>query len=83
MNDAYKSIKQGLEDALAHAKGKDVGARPTVGGPGAKCGRDPRPHRTLTSGVCPEYWCSGRNLTRLGARTAQARRSGKGIAGPD
>lgn len=27
MSDAYKSIKQGLEDALAHAKGKDTGAR--------------------------------------------------------
>lgn len=26
MSDAYRSIKQGLEDALAHAKGKDVGA---------------------------------------------------------
>ena len=27
MSDAYKSIKQGLEDALAHAKGQDVGAQ--------------------------------------------------------
>lgn len=27
MSDAYKNIKQGLEDALAHAKGKDAGAR--------------------------------------------------------
>ena len=27
MSEAYNSIKQGLEDALAHAKGKDVGAR--------------------------------------------------------
>ncbi len=27
MSNAYKSIKQGLEYALAHAKGKDVGAR--------------------------------------------------------
>ncbi len=27
MSDAYESIKQGLEDALAHAKGNDVGAR--------------------------------------------------------
>jgi putative transcriptional regulator len=27
MSDAYKSIRQGLEGALAHAKGKDVGAR--------------------------------------------------------
>jgi putative transcriptional regulator len=27
MSDAYKSIKQGLEEALAHAKGHDVGAR--------------------------------------------------------
>ena len=27
MSEAYNSIKQGLEDALAHAKGKDAGAR--------------------------------------------------------
>ena len=27
MSEAYDSIKQGLEDALAHAKGKDAGAR--------------------------------------------------------
>ena len=27
MSEAYDSIKQGLEDALAHAEGKDVGAR--------------------------------------------------------
>lgn len=27
MSDAYDSIKQGLEDALAHAKGKDIDAR--------------------------------------------------------
>ena len=27
MTDAYKSIKKGLEDALSHANGKDVGAR--------------------------------------------------------
>ena len=27
MSEAYNSIKQGLEDALAHAKGEDVGAR--------------------------------------------------------
>ena len=27
MSEAYNSIKQGLEDALAHAKGKDVGTR--------------------------------------------------------
>ena len=27
MSAAYDSIKQGLEDALAHAEGKDVGAR--------------------------------------------------------
>lgn len=27
MSDAYKSIKKGLEESLAHAKGKDAGAR--------------------------------------------------------
>ena len=27
MSEAYNSIKQGLEDALAHAKGEDVDAR--------------------------------------------------------
>tara|TARA_R110000850_G_scaffold64116_4_gene144312 strand:+ start:1090 stop:1383 length:294 start_codon:yes stop_codon:yes gene_type:complete len=27
MSDAYKSIRQGLEDALAHARGRDPGAR--------------------------------------------------------
>lgn len=27
MSDAYQSIKKGLEDALAHAKGQDTGAR--------------------------------------------------------
>ena len=27
MSEAYNSIKQGLEDALAHAKGENVGAR--------------------------------------------------------
>lgn len=27
MSDAYKSIKQGLEEALAHAKGKNIGTR--------------------------------------------------------
>ena len=27
MSDAYNSIKQGLEEALAHATGEDIGAR--------------------------------------------------------
>lgn len=27
MSDAYQSIKKGLEDALAHAEGRDTGAR--------------------------------------------------------
>lgn len=27
MNDAYKSIKKGLEESLAHAKGNEAGAR--------------------------------------------------------
>ncbi len=27
MSDAYQSIKKGLEDALAHARGQDTGAR--------------------------------------------------------
>lgn len=27
MTEAYKSIRKGLEEALAHAKGKDAGAR--------------------------------------------------------
>lgn len=27
MSDAYKSIRKGLEDSLAHARGEDIGAR--------------------------------------------------------